>query len=175
MYRNPFEFHFLLGCRKPQENVTPNLTRKSQTIYKSMNFKPIRELRMSQVTRRTDFQRVTGSLRQDGTNGFALREHVGGVREFVPPPPFPKRKIGGGAGVTEEGRGPFTHLVAHTYKRRLEDRHTTHLLREEVLSNKAIGGDKKQKLRSTASGERIKVNSCGRGSPVQVPPDLNTA
>lgn len=92
-------------------------------------------------------------MRNDGTNSFALTEHVGGVREFVPPPAFPKRRTGGGAGGTEEGRGPFTHLVAHTYKRRLEDRHTTHLLWEEVLSDKAIGGDKKQKLNPLLLGK----------------------
>lgn len=60
---------------------------------------------------------MTGSLRNDGTNCFALREHVGGSREFVPLPSFPKRKIRGGAGGTEEERGLFTHLVAYTYIR----------------------------------------------------------
>lgn len=48
-----------------------------------------------------------------------MKEHVGSEREFVPPLPFPKKKIGRGAGGTEEERDPFTHLVAQTNRRPL--------------------------------------------------------
>lgn len=79
------EFHYLLGCRKPQENVPPILTR-SQVICKTNSLNPSESWGRHRQPRELNSKEWHDPPRKYGPDGFALgRAYCGG--EFAPPPP----------------------------------------------------------------------------------------